>query len=190
MSSDVAIYNGPVVGSSPLEAPAPAGFLSPEELILFVEHQVGSIDDQIRSRMADIEARKAVSSKYQEVANKLKELKAKSGGEQDDGIAEIKAEIDALAEKDPAYAKLKQSVDEIHSAMMSVQDNAGTDDNWLEEKANVVSGYANEVTSTIELDMIRLQGLVQQRTQCMTFASNVLAAMNEANKAIIGNTRG
>jgi hypothetical protein len=195
MSNNVGLATGPLFPSGLETSGAPpTGFLSPEELILFVENQVGNIDDQIRSRMADIERRKAVASKYQEVANRLKELKGLSGGEkgaeQDAAISQLKAEIDALAENDPAYAQLKKTVDEVHEGAQNVQNDEGVGVDWLEGKANVVSGAANEVTSTIELDMLRLQGLIQQRTQCMTFVSNVLASMNEANKTIIGNTRG
>jgi hypothetical protein len=190
--SNVALnINGPLfVAPNDPGIGVPGGFMSSEELILFVEHQVGNIDDQIRSRMENIEARKAYAAKYQEVANKLKEMKHLDGAQQDTKFNELKAELDELALNDPAFKELADKVSAMHGESQTLQSEDGVDDSWLEDHANTVSGMANDITNTIELDMIRLQGLVQQRTQCMTFASNVLAAMNEANKQIISNTRG
>jgi hypothetical protein len=166
-------------------------YLSPEEFLAMAQQQLGEADTQIRSLMSTIQQNRFLAGKLSEISNRIRALKGKDGAEAE------KAELDELKAakqeaKELGFNELAAQIDYTLTLAEKklFQEKKGTlEAQNFEDLALKIDAKANELTSGVDIGMIKLQSLMQQRSQILTLASNAIAALNETAKTAISNIR-
>ena len=153
-------------------------FLTADELLAFAKHQIEKTDTEIRSHIADVTMKKERAAVYQQISAGLRQVKTWGATEQGQKFQELKA----LAEQ----AGLTAEAGELDTYLQGGKWSSDS----LEGLAQKMDSKMTALTSSTELTMISIQGLMQQRNQVLQLASNVIAALNEPAKNAIGNLRG
>jgi hypothetical protein len=165
-------------------------FLTAEELFAYAEHQLQKADGDIHAMMADVSVRRDKASALGKLAAAVRALKeAPTATEQSDALKKLvdQAKLDGLPQEAiDAVTTLQASAE--HKIKSS--GDSPLEKNTVEDQLKMVDEKAQEMTSSVDLSMIKLQSLIQQRNQALTFVSNAMAAMNEPAKNAISNMRG
>lgn len=153
--------------------------LGPGEMIEWLRGQLETFDGEIRSRMRDVRTAKEEASAIAEAVSLLR-------GRKSTGRLEL-GELEELRRKvsDP---KVREKLDGLIDSMKS---NRRTDlllpGDQLEGLATELEGRQQTYTSSVELTMIQLQGLVQARAQSVMFASNIVTSIGDTVKGTVAN---
>jgi len=166
-----------------------SGF-SIDMIIQYVARRLGDIDDQIKGYMAEAEGRKAKADELHRFEEDVRAvLHHDTSGFKDDqqradlngkAMTALVAEQDDFKDNPALQAKLQQLHDEILSSS-KVQS--------AQEALDYAKDQLTTLNSDNELTMMRLNSVVQLRSQVISSASNMQASINEGVKTVIGNMR-
>jgi len=158
-------------------------FLTAEDMFQFAQQQLTGIDAEIRTHITGITIAKEKAAVMQGISAGLRSVKNSTNAEQvakfDEAIAQA---------KQAGMPELANKLTEEKAKVVALGSDAATSD-FIEGTAQHVDSLMTSLTSSSELTMIRIQGLMQQRSQVLQLASNVIAALNEPAKNAIGNLR-
>lgn len=158
-------------------------FITAEDMFAFAQSQLMSTDAEIRTHVAGISVAKEKAAAMQEISGGLRSIKNGSYSQQ-------KAKLDELIAKanQAGAPELADKLEGMKTTLINKGQAVSAD--YIEGKAQEVDAEMTKLTSSTELTMIRIQGLMQHRSQILQLASNVIAALNEPAKNAIGNLRG
>lgn len=177
------------------------GRLSPSEVIAYVQMRLGDIDGQIRDLQGDANDRKKRSDELRTFQNAVRSLigvgtngaydttdlnDARRETENANAATRLDAAIEACKDNPEMVKKLQGFKDAIFQP--------GNDGSKVPGDAlqNALEWAKNELTSLNsdnELTMMRLNALIQLRSQVISSASNEQASINEGIKSVINNMR-
>lgn len=159
-------------------------FLTADDMFAFAQSQLAQTDGEIRMHVAGITIAKEKAAELQAISAGLREVKNGTYGQQHAKLEELiaKAQQAGLGETAVELGKAK--------ALLETQKGQAFSSDKIEGLAQGVDAAMTKLTSSTELTMIRIQGLMQHRSQILQLASNVIAALNEPAKNAIGNLRG
>jgi len=168
-------------------------FLTIDELCAMAEQQLRESDGQIRSMLADVEAKRTSAGALTNIVATLKGAKGKSPEEQQAAIGKALEIAESMGDQG-VIDKLKSLQAETHMTMDIVGKPTTVpikmSNDFIESRTEEFTDMANKQTSSVDISMIRVQALMQQRGQIITFVSNAMAAINEPIKNTLGNMRG
>ncbi|MBK8999203.1 MAG: hypothetical protein IPM35_26055 [Myxococcales bacterium] len=162
-------------------------FMTAEEMYLFAEAKLRSTDAELSAHMKDITLKKEMGAAMQEISAGIRSVKNSTGPEQKAKFEELIEKANKAGLTDVADL-LTKGLGKIEANIKSYGDPSTSD--FIESVALDVDAKVTALTSSTELTMIRIQGLMQHRSQVLQLASNVIAALNEPAKNAIGNIRG
>lgn len=163
-------------------------FMTAEEMYLFAEAKLKSTDAELSAHMKDITLKKEMGAAMQEISAGIRSVKNSTGAEQKAKFEELIEKANKAGLTDVADL-LTKGLAKIEANIKDFNGDASTSD-FIESVALDVDAKVTALTSSTELTMIRIQGLMQHRSQVLQLASNVIAALNEPAKNAIGNIRG
>ncbi len=164
------------------------GGVTPELIMGLLENRVGNIDQQIQDLMSKIDER----------TSRAKELQLKQGA-----VSDLQMALESLPTEDgkaviPNDFKVngvpleKFLSDNGLSGQVTLTKEGGQtkiSKDALGTLADKLGEQQRAANSGNELDMIRLQSAMQQRSQAITMASNMIKSIFDTLKAIVGNLR-
>ena len=160
--------------------------LTPEALVSFVGTQLRQIDEQILGYTKEANRSREASKALQDAKAYLANC---NSGDEGMTVKNPKVEAEFLAR---AAALDAAGEPEAAALMRTYAKAAATGEHKAHEcmsaDADVLQGRLDNLNRGAELEMIKMQSLVQQRTQVIMFSSNVLAAYNQALMTPIQNT--
>ncbi len=175
------------LGSPSIALPPGAVALTPEALMAFLEKNLNDIDAQIRLRMDTVQTNRARMNELASVATELNNIR-ENAGNLDDGNADyvrgLLDELAASANSPEAAAAFAQARDEIYGANDL---NSGQRDSMLQTAVERIENTIDEIKGSTEMDMIKLQAWMQERSRLTSFTSNVMNAINEPIKNTVAN---
>jgi hypothetical protein len=196
-SSPSAVYLGP---GSDLPALLNIGSFSPEMILQYVQTRLADIDGQMADIMGDANDKKAKSEelrKFQDAVRSLSGVGSKGPGfdASDANDAErATANADAITRLEKAKAELKDNP-ELVAKLQALENGLRHDDRFylsaesIQNELDWAKDQLTSLNSMNELTMMRLNQLVQTRSQIISAASNAQASINEGMKNVIGNMR-
>ena len=158
----------------------PAGLMSPEELMSFVEQQLMAIDKRLRSESEAV---------YQ-------------ANTRSDSLNRAKAKLTNLKGTSPSTEERRQSGKELASWASSIQDKTVRDNVMALAKQlqagkmppdgdvqKAIDGLQTQLDSkgNMEVTMIQMQQMMQARSRLLNFVSNVLKAINAPLDTMVRN---
>lgn len=192
---DRGVYQGPAVEGAASALPANAAHLSPSELIAFIQTALDDIDDRIRDKMDHINRARAEAKETSDAISALNGLPGDKKFNNDENapaslekLAQLREETDSpevrtmlnkmLADYDRGVADPKVLDPETGQAL---------EENTREELIGELNAELSEVEGKVQIDMIKLQSLMQERARLMTFVTNAMQALNEPLKTVVAN---
>ena len=161
-----------------------AEHLSPELMLAFVEQQLGNIDGQINDMIKGIEDR---NDRARTLRAGRDALATHTGNVNDDDMVKIGGPLAETLEH------LEQSgepaVREAAGNLSNQGDNGSVTAGEVKAALGKIDHALDNLSSTNDIDRLKLQQLVQDRSQIISFSSNVMASLNESKKQVIGNIR-
>ena len=159
----------------------PLGYaLTPESMMALVEMRMGEMNKEAQGIIGEMD-------KARRLAKGLSDLKSKLGSlaESDDAKAQA---LQWAKELSPTIddPKIKALVDGIALGIPNVD---GDSANWVSEMQQRIDSITSDISSKGQTDMLRLQQIVSQQNQVLTFASNVSAAFNQREMGVINNLK-
>jgi hypothetical protein len=144
---------------------------SPDVLAFYLAiQQTQNLDKQINDKLAQIQQKQTDMAKAREYLAKMKELKNAAG----DGRAEMPREMQQwLDNHGISYAKKRN-------------DNMYNEKEWDINIENL-NAYIQNNNSSVELDMLSIQSLMNKRNQALEMASNIMKKSAESKEAIMRN---
>jgi hypothetical protein len=189
------------VGSDTFSLDMPyLGAFSPELILQYVQTRLADFDGQIADIMGDAKAKKAKSEQLRQYQNAVQSLVGVGGdgakyntttegtdqsGENAKAGKRLDAAMEALKDNPTLVAKLQAFKNQIFHGQHSSEISAESLQNELDWAKNELTSLNSEN----ELTMMRLNQLVQTRSQIISSSSNMLASINEGTKNVIGNMR-
>jgi hypothetical protein len=177
--------------------------LSVAEIIEYVQTRLSDIDGQIRDLAGDAAMRKHRSEELRAFQNAVRSLVGVGGGGAYDSVGEGKDDAgrermnaDAAARLDAASTALKDNpllVSHLQAlkAQIFAPGDAGSriSAENLQKELDWAKDELTSINSDNELTMMRLNAMMQLRSQVISSASNMQASINEGIKTVIGNMR-
>jgi hypothetical protein len=178
--------------------------LSVSEIIEFVQTRLSDIDGQIRDLAGDAAMRKHRSEELREFQDAVRSLVGPGGNydsvgnpDDDDHDAErAKMNDDAGARLDKASADLKDNpllVSHLQALKAKIfapgEDGSRISAEQLQKELDWAKDQLTSINSDNEMTMMRLNSMMQLRSQVISSASNMQASINEGMKTVIGNMR-
>jgi hypothetical protein len=160
-------------------------YLTPEELIAFIEQELASVDDSIRRQMQAIKAKRDQVEALQHTIARLNAIKSS----QDNTIGpnpdstENKKLIDSLRD-DPIAARDVEADAVLEDIAAKIEAGKIVD---VESTIQELEGRLSNLTSSTDLEMIRLQKDIEARQRMVMFVTNTLKAMDESADRVVGN---
>jgi len=134
--------------------------------------QTNSLDNQIQQKMLEMQSKQSELAQARQLLAKMKELQDKAGD--DDDCSEMPADMAQWLDN--------HGVD---------YDRTGNDlwHNKNEWNINIehLNAWIQNYNSSIELDMLQIQSLMNKRNQSLEMASNIMKKSTEAKEAILRN---
>jgi hypothetical protein len=176
------------------------GNFSPELILQYVQTRLADFDGQIADIMGDAKDKKARSEQLRQFENAVRSLvgvggdgsrynTTTKGTNQSDENAKAGARLDAamqaLKDNPTLVGKLQTLKNQIFYGEHSSEINA----EQLQTELDWAKNELTSLNSENELSMMRLNQLVQTRSQIISSSSNMLASINESTKTVIGNMR-
>jgi hypothetical protein len=191
----------PIAGSG-LDDVAAATF-TPEEILAYVEMRLNDLDGQIQDYWKDAQGKKAHATELRIFQEAVRSLQQGPTGFDSTGIQDnvTREEVNAEAQNKIAAAleQLRHSENpELVGRLTALKNyldgaNGGTPGkipaDALQHSLDYAKDQLAELNGDNELTMMRLNQLMQLRSQIISAASNQLASTNEAVKNIINNMR-
>ena len=167
--------------------------IGPDEIIAYVRGRLCDIDEQIEGYMDRVNATNRQSEDlriYQEAVKGLD----RNGTGYDSSWSDDHGTLDAQAVDCLEQAKAKISDPDLKASLQNLQNDIAADGNISHDVLTDCTEFAKDKLATINSDneiiMMKLQSLIQLRTQIIQLCSNALASFNEGAKTTIGNIRG
>lgn len=164
-----------------IDIPVDIASLSPESILALVEERLQSIDNAIRSSVSDVSARESDSRRLTEALELLNELGMTGSTDGDGDVA------DHESVSGRPVPEILRDLEERGVALPMTEHLIRRD--VISHAIEGVNAELKQLNSTNEMTMIRLQDAIQSRTALLNLTTNVLNAMHEAEKNIIGNMR-
>ena len=189
--------------------------MSPEDVLAYVALALGNIGKQLESYKAHVQEKQAVAADLNKALAYARDA-SRAGGNQETFTQAEYDELMKLLDKYPDDENLKAALGQLMNSYGGFTDAAGvrrgtfvmddgnkhgSDTPKIDEQnghlnpgewKNVIdhiSSSLEQLNSDNEYTMMKLQTLMQQRSQISQFASNMLNSLHENAKAIIGNLR-
>lgn len=165
-----------------IDAPLDLASLSPDSILALVEQRLHTIDNSIRMTMNDISARESDAKRLTTALELLNQLGMTGSVDNDGDVADWES-VDGQPVPD-VLRKLEEN-----GVALPMNEHLIRRD-VISHATESVNAELKQLNTTNEMTMIRLQDAVQSRTALLNLTTNVLNAMHEAEKNIIGNMRG
>jgi hypothetical protein len=177
------------------------GTFSPEMILQYVQTRLADIDGQMADIMGDANDKKAKSEelrRFQEAVRSLSGVGSNGPGfdtsHDENDVERAKANSDAIARLEKAKADLKDNP-ELVARLQSLESGLLNNNKFflsgesIQNQLDWAKDQLTSLNSMNELTMMRLNQLVQTRSQIISAASNAQASINEGVKNVIGNMR-
>ncbi|HEY3235617.1 MAG TPA: hypothetical protein VGJ84_12950 [Polyangiaceae bacterium] len=192
--------------------------LSSEDLMMYLQVQLGSMDTEIQTSLAQ----QTYALKQREALSKVEEIFNKHNPPKDyEDWTSVKKDVsDAmkeLAADDPVRKQVQEVLNDISqkhvsgapapqvpaktpeavkSAIQKKTEATGnaqfkfsmTADEWKISLSSIQQAREN-VKSNADLEMVQLQSMMSQRQTCIQLATNIMSKMNQSYEAIVHNIK-
>lgn len=192
VSSTPTSYTGGASASAPINKYiGAAGDLTLAEMMVWLNNTIKKTDSDVRQQMNDVEAKKAMNEQLGAIISDMRKME--NDKLTDTGREGGKFAADYSNYKSTAWFKElpKEAKDAFTVLMEDIP--AGTDTLADVEKIKLARQTLSDVvqanSSSNETAMIKLQSAISARGQAIQLVSNMLNALNESAKSIVGNVR-
>ena len=198
MAQGHAAAHGQEITSGPL-------YLTADELIIFIEQGLADIDQKIRDQMAVIKAKRDQADNVQRTIARLNACADENGkvwitddpAATEKWIASLRADADASADPEAAAAlnALADELERLNDAYKAAKERTdvaamatarGTPID-ITQTIGDLEAKLSDLTSSTDLDMIRLQKEIEGRQRLVMFVTNTLRAMDESADHVVQN---
>lgn len=172
-------------------------FMSIEELLMRCEQNMRGLDDEIRQKMNGQQNRNKNLGKMADINATIAKLETGKEhthqGVANDAQAAVR-KIDDLLKDTSLTPDQVEGLKNMRMQLVSNGDGTDTPDgtiteNELQSIKDSASGIMDSFRNANETEMISIQSLVSKRSQLLQMTSNIVNAINEANKGLINNIR-
>ncbi len=195
-STQVRGFTGPAVVSS--VDLSDFATLSPEMILYVAKKRMEDIDGQVRASMSDLEVSQADSKKIGEKIRGLRELQEHLAASGKEGIYIEPNDTDKshnfVASGDGKTQTAKELLEshgivleEDIKSSMGPHGRRSIQAETIDAAIKKLEDDQRELNTGNELRMVKLQSLMQQRTQIVTLATNLLQKLDEGAQAITRN---
>jgi hypothetical protein len=166
--------------------------LGPNEILMYVQGRLGDVDGQIQDLLDQVKDKNQLSEDLRTFQEAVKGLDRNGTGYDSTGDDRAQLDADAVRCLVAAQDKIQDPALKAQITQLSndVADDGVVSHDVLTDNMENAKNTLTTINSDNEIIMMRLQSLIQVRTQIVQLCSNALASFNEGAKTTIGNMRG
>lgn len=162
--------------------------LSPELMLAFVQSRLNDIDAQVNDKIEAIRDRSARAEVLRAAKTRLSENLGFGDSEN-----KIPMGMGHALRDDLETLRYQSSEPAVRAAATDLVNQHDTENkvtvDQLRAAIDKIDNALASLTADNEIESLKLQQLVQDRSQTISFASNVMSKLNESRAQIIGNIR-
>ena len=190
-TATLAIAQSSLLGSANFDPSA----MTPDALIVYLSTRLGNVDTQMDEIFAREKAAEKVRGELRGIQELLTTLEDSTNGEQgldmkdhDAFMKALNGHLDTIEKIDP---KLAASIREHLGSDGQILhgDDPHYNTNELDASKDYLGMVSKDLESGSQMDMIALQSLMGARQTAIQLATNLVSALSESMKSIVGNIR-
>jgi hypothetical protein len=169
--------------------------MTPDTLLIYLGSRMGSLDNQMGEVFNRQKTSEKLRSELHAIQQELTTIDSKDdkhelvvGGLTQESIKEIDAHIRNIEAIDPKLgADVRKTMFEDGQIASRGDQNYYTYE--LDNSKEYLNMVAKDLESSAQMDMISLQSLMGARQTAIQLSTNLISALNESQKSVVGNIR-